>query len=107
MYKKSKIISEKRYNKEIKRAETIYVVVHYAKWCIREYKLAGFKRNILGRAASPLVPLVYYWSDCNGIKDVFSVCPLRQTITGSIYNWFFTKEEAEKTLRFLEEKTHE
>jgi hypothetical protein len=101
MYRKSKVISEKRYNREIKKAPSIYLIVHYARWCIVECKLAGFKRNIFGRPKSPLIPLIYKYNDHNGERETFLVCPYSLATSGGIHSWHYDIQEAEFMLTAL------
>jgi hypothetical protein len=92
-----------RRNKEIKKklesAVSVYLVVQWAKWCVKEYKWTG--RLICENGMSWIMPEVYHWTDHNGEYEEWYACPIHHTTSGAIYEWTFNKLAAEKLAETL------
>ena len=92
-----------RRNEEIKKklesAVSVYLVVQWAKWCVKEYKWTG---RLLHNDNMPwIMPEVYHWTDHNGEYEEWYVCPIHHTTSGAIYEWTFNKSAAEKLAEAL------
>lgn len=84
----------KEIEKKLKTAPSVYLVVQWAKWCVKEYKWTG---KFIQKDEWPwIVPEVYHWTDHNGEYEQWYTCPICNTTTGRIYEWTFNKLAAQK-----------
>lgn len=75
--------------KYLDKLPKIYGVFLWAKWGILELYWSGkYTKNG--------VPLVYVYYDCNGCCDEFRLIPINQASSGSFWNFFMSREPAEK-----------
>lgn len=85
----------------INQCESVYLVVKYAHWCVREFKWTGnwnFYRETPRRN-----PIVYYYNDHNGEYEEYQLIDIFYTTTGEIFMWTFDKYVADKVAEMLEE----
>jgi hypothetical protein len=83
----------KKIEKKLKSAQSVYAVVKYAKWCVREYKWTG---RFMQRDEIPwIMPEVYHWTDHNGEYDQWYTCPICNTTSGELGEWTFNKMAAD------------
>lgn len=80
------------YRLKSRKAKTIYAVVRYGDWCVREYKFAG--KWVWDDHINEYVPLVYYYID-HGKYEAYGITTIIKTTTGFIVGWTFSKERAE------------
>ena len=84
----------KKLEKKAKAAQSVYLVVRYAKWCVKEYKWTG---RFMQRDEIPwIMPEVYHWTDHNGEYDQWYACSICNTTSGQMYEWTFNKLAAQK-----------
>ena len=89
----------KKIEKKLKTAPSVYLVVQWAKWGVKECKWTG---KLLQANDSPwITPEVYNFTDHNGEYDQWYICPIHYTTSGRIYDWTFNKEAAEKLAEAL------
>ena len=92
----------KKNTEMIERCESVYLVVRYAHWCVREYKWTG-KWN--RHTNTPrLNPIVYYYNDHNGEYEEYQLIDIFHTTTGEIFMWTFDEYVADKVAEMLEER---
>ena len=88
--------------KKQKKVKKVYLVVCYAKWCVREYSYAG--KMIYNKYINCKAPLVYYFNDHNGCKDEWQIINICDTTTGMIENFYFDINEAENKVNILNKR---
>lgn len=99
-YKKSTQYNDTpKMKKKIEKCKSVYLIVCYAHWCVREFKWTG--RFILSPTGN-LVPEVWFFDDHNGTWDSVSKIPIYNTTTGWIKDWSFYKNAAEDIAAALE-----
>lgn len=86
----------------IEQCESVYLVVRYAHWCVREYKWAGSWNFSEGTAHCN--PVVYYYNDHNGEHEEYELVDIYDTTTGEIFMWTFDRYVADKIANMLEER---
>lgn len=86
----------------IEQCESVYLVVRYAHWCVREFKWTG-EWNFY-RETSRRNPVVYYYNDHNGGYEEYQLIDIFYTTTGEIFMWTFDKYVADKVAEMLEER---
>lgn len=67
----------------------LYMVACWAGYGVEEFPFSGKYLD-----EEHLQPLVYQYDDHNGATDAWYLRSLRQTTTGHIYLWTFSKEDA-------------
>ena len=106
MFKKLSILFDKlifRYRQyKQNKATKIYLVVCYAKWCVREYSYAG-KMRFIDRYQMKC-PLVYYYDDHNGTYEEWKIINIFNTTTGWIDSFTFDKSIADSRVVALNAK---
>ena len=90
----------KKTEEKINRCPSIYAVILYAHWCVREYKWTGkfIKYGDL------LVPEVWHYDDHNGEYEEYYKTRLDLTTTGFIITWGYGKKAMQYIADALEEK---
>ena len=95
---------QERINRKIKKkmetAKTVYLMVYYGKWYIREYKFAdsfGWDEHF-GDYVPRVYHRVYHFDDRNGTYEVWDIRNITNTTTGRIFSWTFSRERAEDQL---------
>lgn len=92
----------KKNTEMIEQCESVYLVVRYVHWCVREFKWTGewnFYRGTPRRN-----PIVYYYNDHNGGYEEYQLIDIFYTTTGGIFMWTFDKYVADKVAEMLEER---
>lgn len=83
----------RRNYKKSRKAKSIYAVVCYADWCVREYKFAG--KFVWDETVNEFIPLVYHWDDHNGLYESYDIRKITHTTTGKMVGWTFNKDRAD------------
>lgn len=91
----------KKNMKMIEQCESVYLVVRYAHWCVREYKWAGKWTKYNDTIVNPVV---YYYNDHNGEYEEYQLVDIFDTTTREIFMWTFDKYVADKIANMLEER---
>ena len=86
--------------KEMENATGVYLVVCYARWCVREYKWTGDWAVVYGRPC----PVVWDYDDHNGEYEEYARRPILITTTGRIMDWTFYRGAADKFVELLNEE---
>ena len=79
---KQKILKYK-YNK----AKNIYIVALWAKWGVLPTKWTG-------KFSKDNNPLTIYYTDCNGMEDLYYITPWYNETTGVTIAYFFNEKQA-------------
>ena len=85
--------------KRISKLPSIYIIVRYAHWCVREYKWTG---KFDTKDGVP-VPIVWDYDDHNGAFEEYAKRPITHVTTGLIFDWSFYEPRAQKVAEWLEE----
>lgn len=85
--------------KKLKTAPSVYMVVQWAKWCVKECRWTG--KLLQDNDSSWILPEVYHWTDHNGEYEQWYTCPIHHTTSGKMYEWTFNKLAAEKLAEAL------
>ena len=85
--------------KKISKLPSVYIIVQYAHWCVREYKWTG---KFDTRDGIP-VPIVWDYDDHNGEFEEYAKRPITHVTTGFIFDWSFYESRAKKVAEWLEE----
>ena len=85
--------------KKIQKCKSVYLIVCYAHWCVREYKWTG--KWHLDAAGIP-EPIVWNYNDHNGAYESYDQLPITYTTTGMCCDWSFHKSVATKIAEQLE-----
>lgn len=88
----------KKQQEKVDNSQSVYLIVQYAHWCVREYKWTG-KFEI--RDGIP-IPIVYDYDDHNGTFEEYAKRPITLVTTGLIFDWTFYKHSASKIAEWLE-----
>ena len=83
----------------MERCKSIYAVVLYAHWGVREYKWTG-KWGKNSHDKSP-TPIVWHYNDHNGTYEEYQRIPIEYTTTGYIITWTFDKASAKRLVTVL------
>lgn len=86
----------------IEQCESVYLVVRYAHWCVREFKWTGRWNFYMGTTRRN--PIVYFYNDHNGEYEEYQLIDIFYTTTGEIFMWTFDKYAADKVAEMLEER---
>ena len=76
----------------------IYGIFLWAKWGMLELPWTGKYDKKTGK------PLVYIYYDGNGICDEYHLAPIHHASSGSLWNWYYTKDEAKEIQNKLNER---
>lgn len=87
----------KKLEEKIQKCKSVYLVVKYASWCVREFKWTG--KWEIGVSGCPY-PIVWLYDDHNGRYEEYVKTNILLTTTGTCYDWTFYKKSAE----YLKEK---
>ena len=88
--------NNKRAQKKLDKLAKIYLIGCWARWGVMEFPFVKFDEN--------KNPLVYHYNDHNGTADRWELVPLECTTTGIIYDWTFSKENAKRIAKLLNER---
>ena len=93
---------------KISKLKSIYVVVLFAKWTVKEFKWTG--KYVTDNNGDPC-PLVWvYCEDFDNAVEEFIKAPIYSATPGWLLTWSFNKEVAEiiaRSLRYMEEHNNE
>ena len=89
----------KKIEDRMKTLTSIYLIVQYAHWCVRECEWTG---RFEIRDGVP-IPIVYDYDDHNGTFEEYAKRPITRVTTGFIFDWTFHKHSASKIAEWLEE----
>ena len=93
---------------KISKLKSIYVVVLFAKWTVREFKWTG--KYVTDSNGDPC-PLVWvYYENYDSAVEKFIKAPIYSATSGWVFTWSFNKEVAEtiaRSLRYMEEHNNE
>ena len=64
----------------IEQCESVYLVVRYAQWCVKEFKWTGKWNFYMGTLRRN--PIVYYYNDHNGEYEEFQLIDIFDTTAG-------------------------
>jgi len=93
---KKKLQNNDKTRKYLDKLPKIYIVGFWAKYGVREYPLAGWKK-----IDNDMIPLMYDYYDCNGMCDEYHLYNIRLVTTGQILFWTTNKLIAEKVAEGL------
>ena len=84
---------------KISKLKSIYAVVRFAKWTVKEFKWTG--KYVTGDNGNPC-PLVWiYYEDFDNFVEKFIKTPIYSATSGWVLIWTFNKEVAEVIARSL------
>ena len=85
---------------KISKLKSIYGVVCFAKWTVREFKWTG--KYVIDGNGDPC-PLVWvYYEDFDNAVEEFIKAPIYSATSGWVLTWSFNKEVAEIIARSLQ-----
>lgn len=82
----------RRNHRKSRKAKSIYAIVCYGDWCVREYKFAG--KWVWDKFREEYIPLVYHYDDHNGEYETCLPTKITYTTTGKMVGWTFNKDRA-------------
>ena len=92
----------KKNTEKINKCQSIYIVVLYAKWGVREYKWTGKWKY--SKLFNSYEPIVYDYDDHNGTFEEYVKRPIHFVTTGWIIDWTFSKYAADRFAKLLNEE---
>lgn len=92
----------KKNTEKINKCKSVYIIVLYAHWCVREYKWTGKWKYT--RLSNSYEPVVYDYDDHNGEFEEYAKRPISFTTTGWIMDWTFNKYAADRFAKLLNEE---
>ena len=87
----------KKIEDKMKTLTSVYLIVRYASWCVREYKWTGKWVTSFGRPC----PIVLDYDDHNGVYEEYVERPILSVTTGEIMDWTFYENTANKFVELL------
>lgn len=88
----------KKTQKKLSRCKSVYLVVCYAHWTVREFKWTGKYKKYFGNPW----PIVWDYDDHNGTYEEYVKRPIYHTTTGQICTYCFSKSMAEVIAEAME-----
>lgn len=88
----------KKARKKLSKCKSVYLVVCYAHWAVREFKWTGKYKDYFG---DPW-PIVWDYDDHNGTYEEYVKRPIYHTTTGQICTYCFSKSMAEVIAEAME-----
>ena len=92
----------KKNTDKINKCKSVYIIVLYVHWCVREYKWTGKWRYT--RLSNSYEPIVYDYDDHNGTFEEYVKRPIHSVTTGDIIDWTFSKYAADRFAKLLNEE---
>ena len=89
-----KAIQQKFLKHKYKKAKEIYIVVLWAKWGVVPVK---YTKKIDKNGD----PLIIYYTDCNGVQDLYYITQWYNETTGITIAYFFNEKEAKSLAQKL------